>query len=115
MLLRDFSSFDTMLLHLKFQTCFVLPGLISVITIMPAEFSIKIIMYVYVYNVHAVYSTSHLFKKGLFHQGESVGWSPSFDAFPGAPAISLHLNSVVNKKVITSLSWLIKVKTYEDT
>ena len=31
-LLRDFSSFDIMLLHLKLQTCFVLPGLISTIT-----------------------------------------------------------------------------------
>ena len=31
MLLRDFSSFDTMLLHLKLQTYFVLPGLISAI------------------------------------------------------------------------------------
>ena len=27
--LRDFSSFDTMLFHLKLQTCLVLPGLIS--------------------------------------------------------------------------------------
>ena len=29
--MRDFSSFDIMLLHLKFQTCFVLPGLINAI------------------------------------------------------------------------------------
>ena len=29
--LRDFSIFDTMLLHLKLQTCFVLPGLICAI------------------------------------------------------------------------------------
>ena len=31
MFTRDFSSFDIMLLHLKLQTCFVLPGLISAI------------------------------------------------------------------------------------
>ena len=29
--MRDFSSFDTMLLYLKLQTCFVLPGVISAI------------------------------------------------------------------------------------
>ena len=46
---RDFSSFDTMLLYLKLQTCFVLPGLIGAnfikhcTIIMAAEFSIKII------------------------------------------------------------------------
>ena len=31
--LKDFSSFDKMLVHLEFQTCFVLPGLISAIRI----------------------------------------------------------------------------------
>ena len=31
MLMRDFSSFNIMLLQLKLQTCFVLPGLISTI------------------------------------------------------------------------------------
>ena len=30
--LIDFSSFDKILVHLKLQTCFVLPGLISAIT-----------------------------------------------------------------------------------
>ena len=29
--MKDFSSFDKMLVHLKLQTCFVLPGLISAI------------------------------------------------------------------------------------
>ena len=29
--LRDYSSFDIMLVHLKLQTCFVLPGLTSAI------------------------------------------------------------------------------------
>ena len=41
--MRDFSSFDIMLVHLKFQTYFVLPGLLS--AIMPAEFSIKMRTY----------------------------------------------------------------------
>ena len=31
MFLRDFCSFDIMLLHLKLQTCFVLPGVIRTI------------------------------------------------------------------------------------
>ena len=31
MFMIDFSSFDIMLLHLKLQTCFFLPGLISTI------------------------------------------------------------------------------------
>ena len=53
--LRDFSSFDKMLLHLKLQTCFVLPGLINAIrsfkknTYKLNEF--EPVMYNYVYRI----------------------------------------------------------------
>ena len=44
MFTRDFSSFYIMLFHLKLQTCFVL---------MPAEFFIKIVMYMHTYLMYA--------------------------------------------------------------
>ena len=55
-LLIDFSSFDKILVHLKLQTCFVLPGLISTIqsfqkiSLEYEDFSTKIIIHIYIFQ-----------------------------------------------------------------
>ena len=65
MLLRDFSSFDIMLLHFKLQTCFVLPGLIS--AIMAADFPIKIITYLICLQIEAVHHSPNVGKNLADH------------------------------------------------
>ena len=55
-----------MLLHLKLQTCFVLP------VIMPAEFSIKILTYIHTYTyvciyIPYIYPTLGLLDWNIFH------------------------------------------------
>ena len=53
--LREFSSFDKMLVHLRLQTCFVLPGLISAIQSLkkiPLELNeFKLVMYNHIYRI----------------------------------------------------------------
>ena len=56
MLLRDFSNFDKMLLHLKLQTCFVLPGPI----IMPAEYAPSFYILVKHHEISSALAVCHI-------------------------------------------------------